>query len=215
MLTLLAGCTVGPDYHPASAAQLGVPTHYSRAGATSARQESIGRWWGRSNDPLMRRLVEEALGGNLDLAQALARIQQSRESLVQARAARVPTISATGGAGETVDQSGNRTSSFSMQGGASWEADLFGGTKRSIESTSAEAAASVYDWAGVRVTTAGDVATAYVRLRITQQRAAVARTSLLNATDNRVIAQWRLRAGLVSSSDVEQARSTEAQTAAT
>ena len=88
----LSACTLGPDYRPPEAASLSVPgAYYGPAGPGA--QADLARWWELFGDPLLTRLVGEASAGNLDLAQAAARLVQARESLVQARAGLVPTVS--------------------------------------------------------------------------------------------------------------------------
>ena len=71
-----------------------------------------------------------------------------------------------------------------------------------------------YDREALRVAIAAEVATNYVDARLAQERLAIARDTLANANDNLQIATWRRQAGLVSSLDVEQARASQAQTAA-
>jgi multidrug efflux system outer membrane protein len=92
---LLAGCTVGPDYHPKAAAELGVPDAYSVTPATTP--EDLTRWWQKFDDPVLGQLVEQAAAANLDIAQSVARLRQARESLNQSRASLLPTLSGSAG----------------------------------------------------------------------------------------------------------------------
>jgi len=92
---LLAGCTVGPDYAPRSAAELGVPDAYSVTAAPT--REDLTHWWTRFDDPVLGRLVEQASTANTDLAQSQARLRQARESLIQSRAGLLPTLNGSGG----------------------------------------------------------------------------------------------------------------------
>ncbi len=92
----IAGCAVGPDYHPKAAAELGVPDTYS-VPADQASREDLTKWWTRFDDPLLGQVVEQGRAANLDVAQAVTRLRQARESLVQSRASLLPQLSASGG----------------------------------------------------------------------------------------------------------------------
>jgi NodT family efflux transporter outer membrane factor (OMF) lipoprotein len=191
---------------------LSVPdAYYGPAGA--AAPADLSRWWELFGDPLLTRLVGEASAGNLDLAQAAARLIQARESLVQARAGLVPTVGASAGAGRDVGPGNDRTS-FNVGADASWEIDLFGRIRRGVEAAAADAQAAYFDREALRVAVAAEVATNYIQARLAQERLALARDTLAIADDNLQIAGWRVQAGLVSSLDSEQARAARAQTAA-
>ena len=208
----LAGCTVGPNYRAPEPGALSVPdAYYGRA--PEAAPAELARWWERFDDPLLTRLIGEASAGNLDLAQAAARLVQARESLVQARAGLVPEAGASASAGRNFG-SGSDRSSFSIGADASWEIDLFGRIRRGIEAAGADAEGVYYDREALRVAIAAEVATNYIEARLAQERLALARDTLAIADDNLQIARWRVEAGLVSSLDSEQARAARAQTAA-
>ncbi|HYI39243.1 MAG TPA: efflux transporter outer membrane subunit [Allosphingosinicella sp.] len=217
---LLGGCsTVGKDYRAPGPPELGVPERYfgpERSFETSQAGEAqnLATWWTQLGDPLLDSLVARAIAGNLDLAVAESRLRQAREALVQARAARVPTVGASGGLGQSLDSGGNADTNLSLGADAAWEADLFGGISRGIEASRADAAAVAFDLAAVRVAIVGEVATNYIEARQAQARLASARDTLGIADDNLQITRWRVQAGLVSSLDIEQARGQRAQTAA-
>jgi len=214
IVALLAGCaTSGPDYRAPTAAALKVPDSYFGA-APAPSAEDLAAWWRQLGDPQLDSIVARALAGNLDLAVAETRLRQAREAVVQARAARLPTLGASGGVRQSVDANGNADTSLSLGADASWEADLFGGISRGIEAARADAEGSAYDLAAVRVAIVGEVVTNYIQARLDQQRLAIARDTLAIADENLDIAGWRVRAGLVSSLDVEQARGARAQAAA-
>jgi multidrug efflux system outer membrane protein len=211
----LAGCAAGPDYRPKGASELGVPSAYS----VEARQEAqadLRQWWAVFDDPLLTRLVEQAATQNLDVAQAVARLRQAREALVQSRASLLPDVSAGAGASRTegiAGQSGG-TSSFSLGADVNYQADLFGGVRRGVEASRAQLDASGYDYATVLISTQAEIARNYILARAAQAQLANARDSLAIQDDNLEIAGFRVQAGLVSSLDQEQARASRAQTAA-
>ena len=210
---LAAACTSGPDYRPPASSSLGVPANYYSATAQPAIPEELATWWQQLGDPQLDALIAQALARNLDLEIAAARLRQAREAVVQARAGRVPTVGASGGAGQNVDSDDSRTN-LSLGADAAWEADLFGGISRGIEATRADEQATALDLAAVRVAIVGEVANNYIQARLAQQRLLNARQTLAIADENLEIAGWRVQAGLVSSLDVEQARGQRAQTAA-
>lgn len=215
---LLSACSVGPDYRPRAAAELGVPDGWSVTAAPQA--EDLTRWWQRFDDPVLGQLVEQAAAANLDLAQAIARLRQAREALVVSQAALLPTIGGSAGAGRTEPLRGappgtGGTSNFSLGLDASYQVDLFGGVRRSVEASRAQYEASGFDYATVLLSVESEVARNYVLARAYQAQLDNARASLAIQDDNMEIAGFRVQAGLASSVDLEQARASRAQTAAT
>lgn len=226
----LAGCTVGPDYRPKSAAELGVPDAYSVTAAPT--REDLTRWWTKFDDPVLGRLVEQAAAANLDVAQAVARLRQAREALVQSRAGLLPSVSGSAGYNRAINLRGGGTTitlpdgtvtttgggdsdNFSLGLDAQYQVGLFGEIRRTVEASRAQYAASGYDYATVLLSVEGEVARNYVLARLYQAQLANARDSLALQDDNLEIAGFRVQAGLVSSLDQEQARVQRAQTAAT
>lgn len=226
----LSGCAAGPAYAPRSAAALGVPQDWSVP--ASPTSEDLTRWWAGFNDPVLTGLVEQAAKSNLDLAQAVARLRQAREALVVSRSSLFPGISGSGsvsrteslrGGGTTVSLSdgtvtttgsGGGTTSFALGLDASYQADLFGGVRRSVESSRAQYEASGYDYATTLLSVESEVARNYVLARAYQAQLDNARESLKIQDENLQIAGWRVQAGLVTSADVEAARASRAQAAA-
>lgn len=199
-----------------------------------AEPVELASWWRRFDDPMLSALIEQAAGANLDVAQAVARLRQAREALVQSRADRLPSIDGSVGATRSFDIGGSTIStgdtgtgtdvdistggrdrtSLSLGLDASWTLDIFGGVRRSIEAARAESAAAAYDVEAVRIAAAAEVASNYIQARLAQARIAIAEDTLRTQDENLQIAGWRVQAGLVSSLDVEQARAQRAQTAA-
>lgn len=232
MLALpLAACAVGPDYHPRAAAELGVPDAWSVPAGQKA-QEDLSQWWTRFDDPMLASLVQRAQSANLDVAQAVVRLRQARESLVQQRADLFPSLSVSGGVshseplrgasstttlpdGTVTSFSQSGSTSFSLGADASYQVDLFGGVRRGVEGARASYEASGFDYATVLISVEAETARNYVLARVAQAQIANARDSLGISGDNLQIAGWRVQAGLVSSLDEETARANNAQIAAT
>ena len=167
----LAGCTVGPDYRrpavDAPAAFAGMPA--------DAAAMADAEWWRQFGDPLLDRLIAEALAGNKDLRIAAARVEQAAGVLVQTRSPLFPQINYQAGVGRyrfseqstTATPIGlsNPTDYGSLLAGASWELDLWGRVRRLSESAQASLLASEAARRGVVLTLVAQVATSYVQLR--------------------------------------------------
>ncbi|WEK48173.1 MAG: efflux transporter outer membrane subunit [Candidatus Andeanibacterium colombiense] len=208
--TALAGCTaLAPDM-PAHAVP--VPARWSDQGDAAATYDDA-HYWDALGDPALSALVEQALAQNLDLAQSATRLVQAREQLVQARAGFLPTLNASAGGNQGfLDGAGDPN--FNLGLDASWEADLFGRIGNSARAASFDYEAAGFSLADLRRSIAGQVATQVISARAAANQLAMARDTLRIQEDNLQIARWRNQAGLVSSLDVEQARTQRAQTAA-
>lgn len=227
---LLGGCVVGPNYSAPKPDALGVPAAYTLS-TTAAAPIDLSVWWREFDDPMLTDLIAKATDANLDIAVAKARLLQARESLIQARASWLPSL--TGSAGDTgtairapstttyfggvpFTTNGNSNSNqLSLGVDASWQADIFGGTRRSVEAAKASRDSAAFNLAEVRTSAAGEVAANYIQARAAQARLAIARDALKDQDDNLQITRWRAEAGLAAATDVEQARAQRAQTAAT
>jgi len=213
-LILLPSCSLGPAYHPKTAAQLGVPDDWSVTAPPSAAD--LTAWWRHFNDPVLTQLVDQAAAANLDIAQAVARLRQARESLAASRADLFPGLSGSAGYNrtETVRGAGNSGDNVSLGLDASYQLDLFGGVRSGIAADRALYEAAGFDYATTLLSVESEVARNYVLARAYQAQLDTAKASLAIQDDNLEIAGFRVQAGLASSVDVEQARASRAQTAA-
>jgi outer membrane protein, multidrug efflux system len=213
MVAALSACTQGPDYQLQSASDLAVPENYIGQ-IEAADATDISSWWNLFDDSILTGLVVQATVGNLDIAQAMARVEQSQASLKQSQRTTLPQVDAQGSAGRNFNNQAPDSSSFSQTISARWTSDLFGGQKRSIEAAQASYQAAGFSLGNAQALLAAEVARNYVDLRALQDRLQIARTSLETQDQNVRIAGWRAEAGLVSAIDVEQAKTQRAQTAA-
>lgn len=179
----LAGCTVGPKYERPRLAL--TPAFIGASSITSAQTDAD--WWQGFGDPMLSSLVTKALAGNLDLAAATARIDQSRAVARSAGADLLPKITGVGDV-TTVSQSldtpiGKISDAFGAPRGyteysvgaqASWEIDVFGGNRRRRESARDQLASTIADAGAVRIAIAAETADAYLTLRALQARLDVA-----------------------------------------
>ncbi|MWV28613.1 efflux transporter outer membrane subunit [Aurantiacibacter rhizosphaerae] len=175
----------------------------------------LTEYWTLLGDPLLTDFVEQAIVENRDLAQSAARLKQARASLVQARAGYFPSVSATGGVNRDVGDLARDDVQFSLGADAAWELDLFGQISGNVAAARGELVAQGYSLADLQRLIVGQVAISTINARATAEQLAIARSTLAYQDDNLQIANWRNQAGLVSSLDVEQARTQRAQTAAT
>jgi NodT family efflux transporter outer membrane factor (OMF) lipoprotein len=209
---LFAGCaTPTPTVEPNAGVPL--PQAWSNALSSSAMAASDAGWWASFNDALMTRLVTKANERNTGIATAQANLRQARALRNQAAAALMPSLSAGAGAQATHGQSG-ASHLFDASLDASWEADLFGANGHAVAAQESLVRASTLTLASTRVSVEAEVALAYLNLRSAQTRAAIARDNLASQEATLQIARWREKAGLASSLEVEQARTSVEQTRA-
>jgi NodT family efflux transporter outer membrane factor (OMF) lipoprotein len=218
----LAGCAaVGPDFTPPSA---DVPAGWNRLDATTrsvARDEAPGdlsQWWLGLNDPLLTELVNEALLANPDLRSAQARLRAARANREVATSGRYPSVTASGSASRSESSEtfggGDARNFFSAGFDASWEVDVFGGVRRSVEAAEADLESVRANLEATRVSLAAEVALNYVEVRAQQILLGIARANLATQSETLQLTEWRAQAGLVSRQDVEQARASREQTRA-
>ncbi len=211
----LGGCAaVGPDYvaptQPALPATWSAPTVPQAASAGE-----LATWWQQLGDATLSDLVASAMQGNTDLRKAQARLAQARALRDVASAQRAPSLSAGFSGGES--RTGNTpgaVQSYSAGFDASWELDVFGGTRRAVEAATADQQSIEATLEATRVSLAAEVARNYVELRVAQKRLAIARNNLQSQSETLQLTEWRAQAGLVGSLDVEQARANREQTRA-
>ena len=209
----LSGCAVPRDNPPAMASAQAIPDRWVLAEPEGA-DIALDQYWLMLGDPLVEEFVARAQTGNLDLAQAAARLRAARAGLRQARAARVPTINGSGGASRDVGDFASDDVLLSVGADIAWEADLFGRIDASVDAARGDLRASGYSLGDLERVIVAQVASQVVTARSLAVQLAIARETLVNQEDNLQIARWRNQAGLVDSLDVEQARTQRAQTAA-
>jgi outer membrane protein, multidrug efflux system len=224
---LFAGCTVGPDYR--GAPDPGVhPDRFVRAPADGiSAAPAPSRWWRALGDPQLDALIDAALAHNPDLHAAQARLREARAQLTQQRANALPKVSADAAAlrtrapdlgtlalpgGTSLPASalpaslggGGPLQLYTAGFDASWEIDLFGGTRRAIEAATAQADAVDADLADTQVSLAAEVASAYIDLRDQQQRLALSHRSAALQQQMLTLTQQRRARGVADDSDIER-----------
>ena len=216
----LSACTVGPDYERP---KLNLPEQYNAdvpqstgTDASAKNQVMIQQdWWTLFNDPELNKLEALALANNADLQIAIARIAQAQGFALQAGSAQYPSLSLAGsgtraskGAAASANGIDYLDNNYQGSAGFSYEIDLWGKVRRSVESADASLKASVFDRDSVRLVLEGSVAKAYMNLRALDAQIKVTDNSIQTRRDTLRIAQAKLDGGLVSPLDINQAQAT-------
>jgi NodT family efflux transporter outer membrane factor (OMF) lipoprotein len=226
------GCTVGPKYQgpPAVAADAAARGNFVRAqDASLSAAPGVARWWDTLGDPILTQLEQQALANSPSIEVATAKIREARAQVREQDAANIPSIkpnatygraklpgSSLGSLGSSGGASASTTISFYDLGlTASWEPDLFGGTRRSIEVAQANVGARFADLADAQVSLTAQVAQAYVNLRDTQTRLRLNQASSNLQQQQLSLNEQRERQGTASRLDldreVNQLENTKAQ----
>lgn len=225
---LLGGCmTVGPDYaEPESKAPAAwrakLPDGLTSGTADAA---TLAAWWRGFDDPTLAGLIGEAVAGNLDLKTAASRVREARAQLAISRADLFPTADASGSithghtrteskvAGQT-QVTRNESSIYRAGFDASWEVDVFGGTRRQVEASGRDLEAQQADFHDVLVSLVAEVAGEYVNVRAYQTRLDLAEANLKMQKETLDLVESRFKAELINELPVQQARYTYENTAA-
>lgn len=220
---LLSACAVGPNFVKPDIAASATFVRAPAADESWAPAVADAPFWDAFGDSTLSALVADALRANHDLRIALANHDQATALLRGARLDRLPTITADAQAAHTrnsadqlpgVARDDRDSRSYQAGTAASWELDLFGRIRRSVEAGAADAEASAADLRAAQVVVAGDVAAAYVELRGLQERLRVARANRDNQQRTLDLVQARLDAGGASDFDDARARAQLEATAA-
>jgi len=215
-LTLgMAGCAVGPDYVPPTLPPGVDAPAFKESGlwvpASPAVAAADGAWWQAYGDAQLDVLVEQANQANPSLAQAEARYRQAQALLQGARAAFYPTASAGASGGRSRSISNGMSSlgdahAWSLQ--ASWEPDLWGGVRRSVEAAGDNAQASAADLAAARLTVQAAVVNSYIQMRLNDEQRALYASTIEGYQKALALTQAQHRAGVATGADVALAQNT-------
>jgi len=224
-LLLISACSVGPDYvRPA----FETPAAYKENEASKSSQSLdvvVSRnWWEIFADPELNTLEDQVEISNQNIAQAEARFRQARALVQAARAAYFPTVTVGVGvtrtapsatAGSSTARNTQTFTEHSLPVDVSWELDVWGRIRRTVESNEASAQASAADLEAATLSARAELAQDYFQLRSLDgqkqllDETAVAFQKSLDLTNN------RYNSGVASRGDVLQAetqlKTTQAQ----
>lgn len=219
----LAGCTVGPDYHPP---KTDVPAQWVSpppAGETNVSAAEAA-WWKSFHDPELDSLIVRAAQSNLNVRAAVARVREARAASRVVHADFGPTLDASGGyARERYSANGFPpfppgipldANVYQVGFDAAWEIDVFGGTRRAVQAARAEVAAAEFGRREVLISILAEVARNYVEARAFQRRLAVVASNLYAQEQVVGLTQELFRKGLTGELDVKQATALLATTQA-
>ena len=190
-----------------------VPTKWSN-GDANASASPLGDWWQRFDDPQLTELVTQALRANNDIRTAMAALRQSRALRDVTAAGLLPTANAAASAQRGKSAGNAAVNAYQVGFDASWEPDIFGGVRAGVAAANANTRAAAASLGNIQVSVAAEVAAAYMELRALELRLEIARENLASQEETQQIAEWRAQAGLTTSLDVEQARTSTEQTRA-
>jgi NodT family efflux transporter outer membrane factor (OMF) lipoprotein len=210
---LLQGCTVGPDYHRPDVS--GAVARWSAALSPDTAPVDVSPWQS-IGDPVLTQLIEAAVAHNLDLREADANLRAARAQRDAAAGDKLPELNASGSVtqqqlsanGELpvnqIPHFNRRFSLYDIGFDASWEIDLWGGTRRTVEAAQrrSEAAAEREHDALLRVV--AEVVRTYAELRGSQANLAAARKDAEAQSGIAGLVHQRFVAG--EASDLDDAR---------
>ena len=209
----LAACTLGPDYHgaPNVAPVASQAKFFKRASENvTINAPGLAQWWQPLQDPELDKLIDAALANSPDLHAAQARLRESRAGLRGQERNELPKTSGTAAYLHAHLPGGSlgigSLGLYDLGFDATWEVDMFGGTRRAIQAASAEAAAVEADLADTQVQLSAEIAQAYVSLRDQQQRIALVRDSAEIEQQILTLTEQRRAQGVASDLDVERIR---------
>jgi NodT family efflux transporter outer membrane factor (OMF) lipoprotein len=219
LFALLSACTVGPNYVKPS---VETPPAYKESGDGADWQKAKpqddtirGAWWKAFNDPGLDALEEQVVISNQNIVLAEAQYRQALALVSASRAGYFPTVTAdaaynrsrrpsTGSSGNTTRSSGT-ISDYLISGTASWEPDIWGKIRRSVEASEAGAQASAADLEAMRLSVQADLAQNYFQLRTLDAQRELLDSTVKAYTTFLELTKNRYASGVASRADVLQA----------
>ncbi|MFA5520567.1 MAG: efflux transporter outer membrane subunit [Castellaniella sp.] len=209
---LLAACAVGPEAErpaldvgvtwanlPADAAEGWVP-----AGEVPGAGTDPADAWRRFDDAVLDDMMARLEAQNFDLQRALAVAEQARAALRASRSGLFPDL----GVSASATRSGTRTtaeSQFSLAGTVSWEPDLWGRVRRTVQAGEAGVRASQADVQAMRLSLQSSLAQSYFRVRALDAEADMMRRTVSAYERSLALNRNRLTAGVGERADVSMA----------
>jgi len=213
---LVTACAVGPDYKRPDTE---VPQQYKEAGdwkvGTPNDAVTRGKWWLIFNDPHLNALEDQVAAANQNILVAESQYRQAQALVQSSRAAFFPTLGANASATRsrsvrtTINPDGSLstgtptlTNSQSLSLDASWELDLWGRIRRSVESSKASAEASAGDLSAALLSAQATLAQDYFQLRVTDTQKAVLQRTVADYERFLKLTQNQYAVGVAQRSDV-------------
>jgi NodT family efflux transporter outer membrane factor (OMF) lipoprotein len=215
----VAGCGVGPRYHPPV---VDVPPAFTSPLPAETAQVPPTDWWRGFGVPELDRLIDQAAKASPDVQAAAARIIQADQAARAAGSPLLPGI--TGTVGQSYQRSANTfgnlgqfsnlfgassshytdTRTYSAQLSASYEVDFWGQNLDALRAAQAAALGSRFDAQTVWLTTSSSIATTYFQAAGYRDRLKIAEGNLKSASDVLDAFRGRMSVGTASLLDVSQ-----------
>jgi len=228
----LTGCLVGPNYQrplaltPPAYKEMAPPPDLAN-GTWKQAQPSLetmsAKWWELYNDAQLSGLEEKVASSNQSLKAAYQTYVQARSQIQVDRASLFPTAG-VGSSGDRARLSGHRPlvipgtrnthSDITLEGSASWEPDLWGSVRRTVESASATMQATNADFANVRLILQAELAIDYFQLRGLDAQQRILDSTIASYKNYLKLTQRRFEGGLSSATDLALAQTQLDQTSA-
>jgi outer membrane protein, multidrug efflux system len=216
LMTVFAGCAVGPDYERPGLQTEVAPEWAPRPTMAEALADTAGsphwRWWESFGDTTLNSLVETALIHNNDLAAAAGRVLEAEALLGGAKSNQWPSLEIGGSAARSKrTESGGvpfmplYSNSFSASATLRYEADLWGRLARGKEAALATLLASEQDRRALAQSLIANVVRTWLQIRELQMQVDLNERTVRNFTDNLETVRNRYRRGLVTALDVHLA----------
>jgi NodT family efflux transporter outer membrane factor (OMF) lipoprotein len=216
---LLTGCMVGPDYVRPSAPMTVAYKEAPPPGegwmlAQPSDEMARGQWWEIFGDPQLNALEEQVTPANQDLKVAEAHFRQARAIVRFDRASLFPTISAGVGV-SSVRESANRpfgtrsfpsTGDFLLSFDLSYELDLWGRIRRTVEAAREEAQATAADLASAQLSLQAELAMNYFQVRSPDAQQRLLNDTVKAYTNALQLTVNLFEGGAAPKSDVAQAQ---------
>ncbi len=224
---MLAGCVVGPRYARPAPPAPASDRFAAAASAIASADQPPADWWRLYDTPALDQLVQDALAHNKSLLAAAANLAQARAALSLARAGQYPATILSAGAQYGVTSNATFADELLGKGQAapspiftagldvSYEVDLFGRIRRTIEAARGDYQAQQAAQDVTRISVAGETTRAYVDACAYGDELGVAKQSLDIVTQTYEITAREARDGAASDLDVARAREQVAQVRAT
>lgn len=220
--SLLTVAAAGPNYAPPVISPSAARPFTSAPAAPVTMAEPDDAWWRLYQDPVLDRLVADAMAANTDLRVAIANLDRARASLREARSDRLPRTDIGAGASYGRSSEGQRAPgakredwSFDAALSIGYEVDLFGRVSRAVEAARGDARAAEAARDAVRVAIVAETARAYADASSAAERLAVAERTLRLLDQTVTLTGKRFEAGRTSKLDVSRSSALREQQRAT
>lgn len=209
--SVLAGCTVGPNYHRPTVQSPTTFRDLSDNPQAQAQAASIGdlKWWEVFKDPQLQELIRTAIKQNYDLQIATERIIAARAQVMITRSNQLPQVTGNGdfsGGQEGTFQT--RSNFLTLTADAAFQVDLFGKLRRATEAARAQLLATQDARQTVILTLVSDVASDYFTLLQLDLQLQITHETVATQTDSVKLTSLRVQHGVATKLDVLQAQQT-------